>query len=76
MRVFSSSTQHLILNSDIILHNYIACPYIGKWWTSIVTVNDDNGDIFVKFMNNVDTSPSFHWPQQDDIWDWSNNHQE
>jgi hypothetical protein len=71
MHVFPGSTQDLILNGDIMLYNCIACPYCGKWWNSIVIANDDNGDSSVKFMHNVDISQSFHWPQQNDIWDWN-----
>jgi hypothetical protein len=50
------------------LFSYIAYTYGGKWWTRVVMEQSNyNSNYLLKFMHPGGPSPSFHWPQKDDI---------
>ena len=46
---------------------YVVVIYDNNWWTSIVTeINQEEGDVEVKFPHPKGTSAYFYWPQRDD----------
>ncbi len=50
------------------LCDFVACIYDKKWWVGFVLdVNDDDGDVLIKFMHPHGPSRSFSWPNNDDI---------
>ena len=48
--------------------NLVACLYQLKWWIGIaMEVNEEEGDILVKFMHPIGSARSLSWPANDDV---------
>lgn len=67
--IFSfSADSNLVKMSDVGLHNYIACIYDDLWYFALVLSKDESeGDIQVKFMHPHGPASSFHWPTKEDM---------
>ena len=52
---------------DITVSDYVACVYGNNWWIGIACeIDNENSDIFVKFMNPCGPAQSFYWPIKDE----------
>ena len=66
------SLKHNLLSKyyvpvDIKVSDYVACVYDNNWWIGIACeVDEENNDIFVRFMNPNGPARSFNWPLKDE----------
>ena len=67
------SLKHDLLQDQQVLKKvnafeFVACLYDLKWWIGIaLEVNDEEGDILVKFLHPNRPARSFSWPPNDDV---------
>ena len=48
--------------------DFVCCLYEQQWWIGMVQdINKEEADVAVKFMHPNGPSPSFKWPNKDDI---------
>ena len=56
------------VHKKVNVFDFVACLYDLKWWIGIaMDVNDEEGDILVKFMHPNGPARSFSWPSNDDV---------
>ena len=54
--------------ADVKMSSYILCIYDSfRWVGFVIDTDDENKDAQVKFMHPHYPSPSYHWPQREDI---------
>jgi hypothetical protein len=72
-----SKTPSIQRNSETLsvnISSYVACTYDDSVWIGVVLDKcDDNKDIQVKFLHPKFPSPSYHWPEREDLC-WITEH--